>query len=601
MIRRLFAPFVFLATLLPAAPAVPLVNLVDERAMFALSVTDAPALLRGWDAGSLASTWTDEQIARFVAPLRTELKMDTWDDEAREATGLSVRELLELAQGEVLLALPATDLAKIDGKNPPPLLLAVEVGDRVDKLKRMLAETLEKEKMAEETEEFSGVTVHTRTKPRPADDADTKERPPTEVFSWAVIDGVWVISPKKERVLLAIDAWKQGGVDAALGKSERFLRTRERTAGAQAIVYVNFPAIYPALRDAVATAKAKNRAAGRANPLGLDYEMAFAALGLDALGEGYAALRIDEAQTRVDGGLLYTEERGLLKLLAYQPGAAPRPDWIPSKWPSVSTSRFRFLAAYQGLEDLLKELNPLLYGMAQGRIESLNKRMHIDLKRDLIGSLGDEIVTAYALPPGVEPGTVPAWAEMDQLIAVSLGNEATFVKSLEALKSLAGPSADQMFTKRDYLGHTVYTLAVPSSPEGKARRGFSYAIANGMFFLGIGSATTVENALQGMASKDGGFWNREDVKAVLADIPEDAAALQVQDLRVLMASFIETAIQMQTLLFDQHTDGNRKIYLDVSARPDAELIARYWGLSMGYVTRTSEGLFFSSRLAHPKK
>ncbi len=617
MIRRLLATtsvpaLVFGATLLPAAPAVPLVNLVDEQTMFALSSTDVPALVRGWDAGPLATTWNDSQVVRFLAPLRAEMKLDEWDNQTRAATGLTVRELLALAQGEALFAVPAFDFAKFDSKDAPPFLLALEVGDQAEKIKKILADSLAKENVAEETELFAGVEVHTRPQfgvkgAAAADttvDADAASEPAEpaapETISWTIVDGVWLISADKQRVFKTIDAFQQGGVGTALGKSERFLRTRERVGDAQALAYVNFPAIYPALRDLVAVTKAKNNAGGVAG-LGIDPEILFAAFGLDALGEAYLAIRIQETETRLDAGMLYSDERGLLKLMAYQPGAAPQPDWIPAKWPSVSTARFSLPKFYEGLEELVHAISPMIYGMAQGRINSFNKALRIDIRRDLIGSFGDELVSAYALPPGLEGDSIPSWTEMDQLIAFSLSNEAAFTKSVEALKSLAGPAAEQMFLKRDYLGHTIYTINQPTAPGAKAPRGFSYAIANGVFLIGIGSPAVVESSLQGMAAGEGLFWKRDDVRAALATVPSEASGVQVQDLRVMMAAFVETAVQMQEQANDRHTDGNRKVFLDVSAKPDADAIARHWGVSAGYFTRTPEGIFSTSRIAHPKK
>jgi hypothetical protein len=423
----------------------------------------------------------------------------------------------------------------------------------------------------------------------------------TDVFAWAIVDGVWLLSPQKETVFAAIDALQQGGHVSALGKSERFLRTRQRIGGAQSLAYVNFPAIYPLLEQAAAAAKAKS--AGQPNMMGIDPETVFAALGLDELGEVYLAMESGENETRIDSGIAYNGERGLMKILAYEPGAAPRPEWIPAKWPSVSTARFSLPKAYEGIEELLEAISPMLSGMAQGQIRGLNKQLGVDLKRDLIGSLGDELVSAYAVPAGFTGGSVPPWTEMDQLVAFSLVNEAAFIKAVDALKLLAGPAADQMFIKREYLGQTLYTVNMPAGPEGKAARGFTYAIANRTLLIGIGSPATVENVLQLMAapSKEN-FWERADVKTALADAPAQASMIQVQDLAVMMKSFVELAVQLQTdAEASQEADAGKKTYVDVNARPDDETISRYWGLSSGHGERTSEGLFSTARISHPKK
>ena len=100
-----------------------------------------------------------------------------------------------------------------------------------------------------------------------------------------------------------------------------------------------------------------------------------------------------------------------------------------------------------------------------------------------------------------------------------------------------------------------------------------------------------------MASPQGLFWKRDDVKAALADVPEDAVAIQVQDLRVMMASLVETFVQLQAATAGE----DQPKMLDVSARPDAEVIARHWGVAGSSVTRTPEGIFSSARFEHQKK
>lgn len=602
--RTLFAApaLLVIATLLPAAPVVPLVNLVDDQILFAVSVNDTPALLKGWDAGPLAATWNDPQVVRFLAPMRSELKVDTWDAETKAATGLTVRELLALAEGEALFAVKSFDVATFDSGTPPPLLIAIEVGKQGEKIEQIMADAAAKKARKVEIETFSGVKVNLTPTGKPGADeaADAADEAQPGVLAWTIIEGVWLLSPQKETVFAAIDALQQGGHVSALGKSERFLRTRQRIGDAQSLAYVNFPAIYPLIRQAVAAAKAKS--AERSNMMGVDMDVMFDALGLDAVGELYVAMAAGENETRFDSGFAFSGDRGLVKLLAYEPGTAPRPEWVPAKWHSVSTGRFSLPKAYEGIEELLEAVSPMFSGMAQGQIRSLNKQLGIDIKRDLIGSIGDELTSAYAVPAGFTGGTVPPWTEMDQLVAVSLVNEAAFIKAVDALKLLAGPAAEQMFLKREYLGQTLYTINTPAGEAGKAARGITYAIANRTFLLGIGSPATVENVLQLMASPQDSFWDRDDVKAALADTPAQASMIQVQDLAVMMKSFVETAVQLQNQAdAAQDPDAKKKTYVDVNARPDDETISRYWGLSAGHGERTSEGIFSTARIAHPKQ
>ncbi|HTJ78877.1 MAG TPA: hypothetical protein VL357_07750 [Rariglobus sp.] len=594
-----------LAVLIPlsvcAAPAVPLVNLVDDHAAIAISITDVPALLKGWDASPFAKTWNDPQVSKFFAPLREKMKIDEWDAKAKDATGSTVRELLALADGEALFAMPSVDFSAMKDMKTPPLLIAIHVGEQAPKVEKLMADSLVKEKMQDQTETFDGVTVHIIPSKK-TDDGDVKAR--SDDFIWALDDGVWIIGLQKERVFAAIDALKNGGVDAALGKSVHFLSAREHTGDDQALFYMNLATVYPILKDAVAAKKTANNAP---NPLGIDPETLLGALGLDALGEIYYAAHFGPKDARMDFGLTYTEERGLLKLMSYQPGPVPQADWIPSKWPVVSISQFSVPQAYAGLEQLLDAISPMLSGMAQGQITALNRKLGIDLKRDLIGSLGNQLVSAYALPSGLDSGQMPPWDQMDQLIAVSLDNVDAFTQAIEALKQMAGgPAADQLFTKRDYLGQTIYTLNTHTQPGAKPVRGFSYAIANRVLLVGVGSSATVENVLQGMRDGQGAFWKRDEIKAALAGMPADAGTIQLTDMRVVISSLLEMAVRMADTAATPNAAGKPKpgpdwkSLIDSSAKPDADVIGRYWGIATGYSVKNASGLFGTTHLSYPQ-
>jgi len=593
--RLLVAGLALLAACnLSSAAAVPLVNLVGDNTALALSITDTPALVRGWDASPIAKTWDDPQVAKFFAPLREKMMIEEWDAKAKEATGSTVRELLALADGEMLLAVPAMNFDALKQSDVPPFLLAIHVGDHAAKIEKIMAVAAEKATVHEQTEVFSGATVHIR--PLKAEkDGEPDAKP--ESFAWAIVDGVWLVSAEKERVFSAVDAVKNGGVDAALGKSVRFLAARERAGDDQALFYLNLAAIYPVVREAVAARKAGSKP----NPMGIDPENVLGALGLDALGEVYGAINIGEKDTRMDFGLTYTEERGLLKLLAYQPGPSPQPAWIPAKWPSVATLKFSPPQAYEGLEQLLDSISPMLSGMAQGQITAMNRKLGVDLKRDLIGSLGSDIVSAYALPPGLAAGVTPPWDQMDQLISISLNNVDAFTKAIDGLKQMAGgPAADKLFVKRDYLDQAIYTLNVPSRPGAKPMRGFSYAIANNTLLIGIGSPSTVENALQGMRDGEGLFWKRDDIKTALAGMPPEASSIQFTDLRVVIASLFEMAARSQGADGNAKADEAAPLLVDVSAKPDAEVIGRYWGMATSHTLKTANGIFGTSHLAYPQ-
>jgi hypothetical protein len=173
---------------------------------------------------------------------------------------------------------------------------------------------------------------------------------------------------------------------------------------------------------------------------------------------------------------------------------------------------------------------------------------------------------------------------------------------LNALKQLAGPAAEQLFAERDYLGHTLYTVNLPGAPgDSGAVQGVNYAIAENTLLIGVGSPAPVENALQGMASRAGGFWQRADVKSTLTDLPADAVSVEVHDLRVLLASLAESVAGLQASFNAEKPADAQQAFVDLGARPEAEVWGRHWGLAAGWVSRTSEGVFSSHRMVYPQR
>ncbi len=582
------------ATLTPgrAAAANPaLTDLVDDQTAFALVVPDAPALVRGWDVSPFARTWNDEQVVKFFGPLRAGMKIDTWDDQAKAATGKTVRELLALAKGGAILAVPTSFFADLaGGREPedPPFFIAVELGDNAAVVEKLATDAAAKtEGLRVETTNYAGVLVHSELPPSPKEGAK-----PGMPSVTAMCQGIWLLSPNKDRVCAAIDAIHKGGLSNALGRSENYLRAQKRAGSSHLIGYVDLQALYPVLDAALQKATA-GQEGGPVNPKTL-----LATLGFDIMHDACFTAEFGDSGVRLTSSFDYGEEKGLVRLLAYGPGAAPRPAWIPAKWIGAGTGAFDLRAAYAALEQLLADASPPASGFVQAQLAQLNQQLGIDLKRDLIGSLGTEFVSGYALPPGTSPDQAPSFAELDQLIAVSIENPEAFTKALDALKGLLGPQAEQILVKREYLGNTLYSFTPP--PEAKGVRGYTYAVANHFFLLGIGSPATVENALQGMDGKHDSFWDRKDIRTALADAPETACVVQVQDLHQLVGSLFEFLTKLPLPpVGPAGSDSPAGAVFDASAKPDAEHIARYWGLASSYTLKDSHSLFSVIRLSNP--
>ncbi|OHE79068.1 MAG: hypothetical protein A3G75_15010 [Verrucomicrobia bacterium RIFCSPLOWO2_12_FULL_64_8] len=577
----------------PAAP--PLTDLVDERTALVLLAEDLPGLLENWERSPWARTWNDEQFAKFLAPVREKMKTAEWDDKVKAETGHTIRELLTLAGRQCLLAVRDFDdlVARTDGANPDvPIIFALDLGAGRE-LADLFQKQAEKGAAPDSTEEFQGETLHFC---EPVDD---------KLVGWAIVGDVLLAGNRRDLLQQTVANLKRGKAASPLSESMRFQQLRRATPRAHFTLYLNLEALYPGLLRSV-RAKAGAEEAP-ANPLGVTPEGMLKALGVDALETLGLSVRLGAEATELNGSLAYRENRGLVRVLAYGAAVGPRPDFVSARWPMVSAGRFSVAEAYAGVEEILRSASPGLETFVQGWIQGLNQQLGIDLKRDLIGSLGEVVVSAQAVDESVPAGEIPTAEQVNQLVAFSLLNRPAFENAVEALKGLGGPGLSQRMARREYLGETIHTFQPPADPAGIPKgKTVAYAVTPRWFLLGVGSAGPVESALQGLQGGLESLWDRTDVQQVLAPLPPNAATVTYQDLRLLMPVFLDGMLKG----FERSRDAARaraakggavaKPDFDWDARPDPKAIAKYWGHVVGAVSKESGAIEFATRIEHPR-
>ncbi len=616
LLRRVSCFVVFLVGAGYAAAATPLNNVVSDRAAIILSFHDVPSLVSGWDRSPWAKTWNDEQVKKYFAPMRTQMKVDEWDTIVKQKTGYTISDLLGFATGDAIVSVPDFDFAQTTAGKTSQVLLGIDIGGNASKLETLFAKGVKDENATEETSDFAGVTVHII---HPVSkDADH----PVVPTVWAIVEGKWFLSPSKEAVLAAIDGVHNGGVDNAWGRSERWARLQQRTGDAQVVASLNVESIYPLIKAALET-KLKNDGPAPAGPFAFDAQTVLTALGFDTWREAYFTAKLGEDSTDFHGGLSYSSLRGLTKLLAYHDGPVPTPNFISSKFVSVSTNKLSAKEAYDALEEMLAAISPALSGLAQGQVRSINKQLGIDLKRDFLGSLGDTVIVARL--PASTPASAGAvsLSDLDQFFAFSLQNSDTFSNAIDSFKRLVGPQADTLFKTRDFLGQKITTFQ-PGGENVPGAKAFNYSIAKGYFFLSVGSASAIESALRSLAQDEKTLWTNKDVAAALAQVPAGANGFEYEDIGALVNSFFKTLSDTSSLMSSRahaahpvaepdnsNSDSTADsaptpvapeptFSVDVSAQPDADTISKYWAYGWGYVVRDSSGIHTTSQIVYPK-
>ncbi len=566
-----------------AEPA--LTRLVPADAALVVELRDLPAFRLAFPETAAGRAWADPEIARFFAPLLRHPGLAEFVAKVKAETGHTPAELLAFATGDVLLTVPVASLQLQGEARRVDALLALEVGDNESKIAELLAVQRKQDSATgtATTEDYNGVTLHLVT---PAPDAAVSVNPaePAKPFVWALHQGRWFIASERALVTATLDALAAGGHSQPLAASADYQQVLERAGGrADLLAFFNWKAVYPAVLAAVEASRDPKQPA---NPLGIEPVALLSALGLDAIESVSFSTGTINDVSRVDAAWTFSEARGVLNLLAWRDGPVARPDWVPAAWFNVSSQNFSLPAAYEELERLLDRISPMLAGLAQGQVKTYERQLRIDLKRDLLGNLGESFIGGYALPPEANADTPPPHDQLDQFVGVSLADAASFERAIETIKAKYLPPGDASpLRKRDYLGRVLHTFAPPAGG-----RGGTYAIADGWLLLGVGSPGTVESVLQLMntPNSDAAFWQRKDVRDAMESVPAGAFSVQHTELAPLMASVVASLVQAQ----EAQEEDNR--FVDPSAKPTREQLARYFKHTVSHGTRTSTGYFFHS-------
>ncbi len=545
------------ASLFGAEPT--LQRLVPADTAVVVAMHDLPAMNARSAESAFGRAWADPEIARFFEPLRQHPKVVEFIASFETSTGLTIEEAAALMTGDAMFALP-----KINFEDPsaPSLLFAVEVGANEGRIKEVLSGGIKKGLPSLSLEDYNGVELTIYKAPADEPDADPVVRSVS-----ALHEGRWIVGSDRAAVTNALDALAAGGLSGSLAEAPDYLRLLDRARGKpELIAHMNIRAIYPAL---LASIEAQRDPDAAPNMFGIEPTTVIQALGLDAI-EGLSMIgsHADDVEY-FTAAMTFSENRGLLRMLAYKDGPVAKPDWMPASWFNVSSQNFSMMDFYVELEAIVDRISPLLAGMAQGQIKTFERNLGIDLKRDFFGALGTSFVSGFADPAGPNPDRATPYDELDQFVGISLADAAQFERTIEAVKAAFLPPGDASpLQTREYLGKTIHSFT-PPMPGAK---GFSYTISDGWLMIGIGSAGMVEGAIQLQAApnSDLAFWRRADVRAATDTAPAGAVGVQYSELAPLFASLASFLVKIQA-----DADESER-FVDPSALPSRELLSRYF-------------------------
>lgn len=594
---------------------------IPDYAKFRALATNSPQALLWGDPAmrpfreKFVAKWTEE----FVKPLEQELEIK-FDDYA------------QLPQGQLTAALTLNGWGSDPDKDPGALLL-VDVKDKSETLAKHLVD-LRKKWTARQNKpirtekvgkyEFSIISLSTndipktlkKFLPRQLDYQEIGEEPEQDkpgendvVIGQA--ESLLIISDTLS-VVEKVVARLSGGSAPCLGDQADFQANHQtHFRNVQGYAWLNGKAIF----DIVA----REAAAKKENPQAPNpFEVFNPAKLLNA--SGLSGLKtIAVSMNGSDDGSIFNlllgvsanDRNGLFKILAGEPKEANPPPFVPADAIKFQRWRMDGQKAWATLEKMITEISPQTLSGLNFLIDTANtsareKDPGFDLRKNLIGNLGDDLISYEKPPRTKESGSQPGAS----LFLVGSPNPDTLAASMKMVLVFVTAQAGAP-VEREFLGRKILSIPMPAMPfAGGAGTGtpnqprtLHYAASGGYVAFST-DAGILEEYLRSTESQGKSLRDTPGLAEAAQKVGGPGSSLlgfenDSQVMRFLVESLRKAPASANPLASLGPLSGaagmaapdvDLSAWLDFSLLPEYDKIARYFHFTVSGLSATTEGI-----------
>jgi hypothetical protein len=150
------------------------------------------------------------------------------------------------------------------------------------------------------------------------------------------------------------------------------------------------------------------------------------------------------------------DRKGLLKIFAAAHKSAVPQSFVPADAVKYWRWRLDSQDAWAALEKMVGDISPMTAAGFNTAIDMANANAKktdpdFDLRKNLIGNLGDDFMNYQKLPAGASP-------EMPSLYLIGVDKGETAATAIKDLLSLSMPRQQKTPDPRNYQGHKIYTI-----------------------------------------------------------------------------------------------------------------------------------------------
>lgn len=280
------------------------------------------------------------------------------------------------------------------------------------------------------------------------------------------------------------------------------------------------------------------------------------------------------------------ERRGVFKL--FPPGDVSRDllQLVPANAQSARIGRFNFLRLWTEIDQAWSELHPVSYGQFQAGLERLEERLQLDIKQDLLATLGENFVVSAASSgaPGLGAltGMSLLWEVQD---AARLRDALAQIRAATtprpaAAKGKVPRRPAQQWRELPHGDLTIHylTLRMPFvSP--------SYAVTPKYLVLGL-QPMAVKQTIDRMSTAGPDIRTKPDFQQVSAHVAQSSVMLGYADIK---QAALQAYVMLPLAVGILQTKG-ANLPIDMATLPTAQTVTKHLFGAAGALTCDSEGI-----------
>lgn len=467
----------------PAAVPTP-ERLLPDDTLVLLTAPDFTRLRDAWQKMPQSQFWKDPAMRPFREHFNSKWNEDIVKPLERDL-GIKLEDYAGLLQGQVTFALVQNGWD--GGDEPAPaLVLIIDSKDKKEQLKQSLAQlrkkwvesgkSLRSEKIHDS--DFSVVTLSTNEVPKTiskllpqqssevqeiGDDPQPKKTPAKTEWAFGQVDSL-LVAGSSVKALEKVVARVTGGTVPPLAELAAY-QANHLALFREAPLYgwVNAKAFIDIL---VRKAGQKKENPDAPNPFDISPDKVISAIGLASLRTAAFSFQNSDQGALFSGflGVPEATRQGVFKILAGEPKDVNPPSFIPADAVKFQRWRIDGQKTWTALQRIISDISPQGLSGINFLLETANtaakeKDPSFDIKRNLIGNLGDDMIT-YEKP--ARGSSLSELASAPSIYLLGSPKPEELAIALKSLLALVGQQTGAAPEEREFLGRKIYSIPVRS-------------------------------------------------------------------------------------------------------------------------------------------